>query len=46
MKTLILGFDSFDPVIFEQMTGKNQLPNFEKFFRQGGYSRLEVCSPP
>jgi predicted AlkP superfamily phosphohydrolase/phosphomutase len=46
MKTLILGFDSFDPAVFEEMAGKNQLPNFEKFVQQGGYSRLEVCSPP
>lgn len=46
MKTLILGFDSFDPAVFEEMAGKNQLPNFEKFIRKGGYSRLEVCSPP
>lgn len=46
MKTLILGFDSFDPAVFEEMAGKNQLPNFEKFIQQGGYSRLEVCSPP
>ena len=46
MKTLILGFDSFDPAIFEEMAGKNQLPNFEKFIEQDGYSRLEVCSPP
>ena len=46
MKTLILGFDSFDPAIFEQMAGKNQLPNLEKFTQHGGYSRLEVCSPP
>ena len=46
MKTLILGFDSFDPAIFEEMAGKNQLPNFEKFIQQDGYSRLEVCSPP
>ena len=46
MKTLILGFDSFDPVVFEEMVGKNQMPNFEKFFQQGGYSRLDVCSPP
>jgi predicted AlkP superfamily phosphohydrolase/phosphomutase len=46
MKTLILGFDSFDPAVFEEMAGKNQLPNFEKFLQQGGYSRLEVCSPP
>lgn len=46
MKTLILGFDSFDPAIFEEMAGKNQLPNLEKFCRQGGYSKLEVSSPP
>src|SRR5512140_4017580 len=46
MKTLILGFDSFDPAIFEEMAGKNQLPNFEKFIQHCGYSRLEVCSPP
>ncbi|RPJ29529.1 MAG: hypothetical protein EHM33_00745 [Chloroflexi bacterium] len=46
MKTLILGFDSFDPAVFEEMAGKNQLPNLEKFSQQGGYSKLEVCSPP
>ncbi len=46
MKTLILGFDSFDPGVFEELAGKNQLPNFEKFIEHGGYSRLEVCSPP
>ena len=46
MKTLILGFDSFDPVVFEAMAGQNQLPNLEKFSQGGGYSKLEVCSPP
>jgi len=46
MKTLILGFDSFDPGVFEELAGRNQLPNFEKFIEHGGYSRLEVCSPP
>jgi len=46
MKTLILGFDSFDPAVFEQMAGQNLLPNLEKFIEHGGYSRLEVCSPP
>lgn len=46
MKTLILGFDSFDPSIFEEMHGSGQLPNFGKFLEHGGYSRLEVCSPP
>jgi predicted AlkP superfamily phosphohydrolase/phosphomutase len=46
MKTLILGFDSFDPKVFEELAGQNQLPNLEKFVEQGGYSSLEVCSPP
>ena len=46
MKTLILGFDSFDPAVFEEMAGRNQLPNLESFIQKGGYARLEVCSPP
>ncbi len=46
MKTIILGFDSFDPAVFEDMAGQNKLPNFSKFMDAGGYSRLEVCSPP
>jgi predicted AlkP superfamily phosphohydrolase/phosphomutase len=46
MKTLILGFDSFDPKVFEELAGRDQLPNLEKFTEHGGYSRLEVCSPP
>jgi len=46
MKTLILGFDSFDPALFDQLAGRNQLPNLEKLAQGGGYSRLEVCSPP
>jgi len=46
MKTLLLGFDSFDPNVFEDLAGKNQLPNLEKFWQQGGYAKLEVSSPP
>ena len=46
MKTLILGFDSFDPVVFEDLAGQNKLPNLEKFSQGGGYSKLDVCSPP
>lgn len=46
MKTLIIGFDSFDPHVFEELAGQNQLPNLEKFIKHGGYSQLEVCSPP
>jgi len=46
MKTIILGFDSFDPAIFENMAGQNKLKNLSKFLEAGGYSRLEVCAPP
>jgi predicted AlkP superfamily phosphohydrolase/phosphomutase len=46
MKTLILGFDSFDPKVFEELAGRGELPNFEKLSAHGGYSLLEVCSPP
>ena len=46
MKTLLIGFDSFDPAVFEELAGQNQLPNFETFTDQGGYSKLQVCSPP
>ena len=46
MKTLILGFDSFDPAVYERMAGKSQLPNLERISQNGGYSKLEVCSPP
>jgi predicted AlkP superfamily phosphohydrolase/phosphomutase len=46
MKTLLLGFDSFDPSVFEELAGRNELPHLQQFVEQGGYSRLEVCSPP
>ncbi|MDO8753340.1 MAG: alkaline phosphatase family protein [Anaerolineales bacterium] len=46
MKTIILGFDSFDPAVFEDMAGQNKLTNLSKFVDAKGYSRLEVCSPP
>src|SRR5215211_8460158 len=46
MKTLLIGFDSFDPAVFEELVGQNQLPSLERFVEQKGYAQLEVCSPP
>jgi len=46
MQTIIVGFDSFDPAIFEKLQNAGKMPNLTKFVSQGGYSRLEVCSPP
>lgn len=46
MRTIIVGFDSFDPEIFEKLQNAGAMPNLGKFVSMGGYSRLEVCSPP
>jgi len=46
MRTIIIGFDSFDPTTFERLEAAGKMPNLSTFVKQGGYSRLEVCSPP
>jgi predicted AlkP superfamily phosphohydrolase/phosphomutase len=46
MRTIIVGFDSFDPATFERLQDAGKMPNLTKIASQGGYSRLEVCSPP
>jgi predicted AlkP superfamily phosphohydrolase/phosphomutase len=46
MRTIIVGFDSFDPATFERLQAAGKMPNLSTFVNQGGYSRLEVCSPP
>jgi predicted AlkP superfamily phosphohydrolase/phosphomutase len=46
MRTVILGFDSFDPSIFEHLSDAGRLPNLTKMRQAGGYAPLEVCSPP
>jgi predicted AlkP superfamily phosphohydrolase/phosphomutase len=46
MRTIIVGFDSFDPATFERLQGDGRMPNLARLVDQGGYSRLEVCSPP
>ena len=46
MRTVILGFDSFDPVMFERALQTGKMNNLGKMVEAGGYSKLEVCSPP
>ncbi len=46
MRTVIVGFDSFDPGTFEKLYESGKLPNLGRVAGAGGYSRLEVCSPP
>src|ERR1700690_3459767 len=45
MKTVILGFDSFDPATFERLQSAGRMPNLTKLVEQGGYARLGGCSP-
>jgi len=46
MRTVILGFDSFDPVQFERLNGAGKMLHLGELLDAKGYSRLEVCSPP
>lgn len=46
MRTILVGFDSFDPTQFERLNQAGQMPNLGKMVEAKGYSRLEVCSPP
>ena len=46
MRTIIVGFDSFDPAIFERLQESGKTPNLTKYVSAGEYSRLEVSSPP
>lgn len=46
MKTLILGFDAFDPTVFERLSGLGRLPNLTKYVETGGYARFAVANPP
>jgi predicted AlkP superfamily phosphohydrolase/phosphomutase len=46
MHTLILGFDAFDPVVFERLSGQGKLPHLTRYAESGGYSRFAVTNPP
>ncbi|MCJ7702740.1 MAG: alkaline phosphatase family protein [Anaerolineales bacterium] len=46
MKTVLVGFDAFDPVIFEKLHSEGKTPNLSRFVDAGGYSRFSVSNPP
>jgi predicted AlkP superfamily phosphohydrolase/phosphomutase len=46
MRALILGFDSFDPKLFERFSGQGDLPNLSRLAEGNGYSPFRVCAPP
>jgi len=46
MKTILVGFDAFDPVFFERLHNAGRTPNLSKFVGNEGYSPFEVTNPP
>jgi len=46
MKTIILGFDAFDPRFFENLAQNGRLPNLSRFLSIDGYRSFEVSNPP
>lgn len=46
MRTIILGFDAFDPVFCEGLFQRGKLPNLARYLSIDGYRRFEVTNPP
>jgi predicted AlkP superfamily phosphohydrolase/phosphomutase len=46
MRSVLVGFDSFDPGTFETLSNKGHMPNLTSLAGKSGYSRLKVCAPP
>jgi predicted AlkP superfamily phosphohydrolase/phosphomutase len=46
MKTIVVGFDAFEPNLFETLAERGKLPHLNKYVDQGGYARFEVANPP
>lgn len=46
MRTILVGFDAFDPDYFENLCNQGRLPNLARFVEAGGYSRFAVSDPP
>ncbi len=46
MKTIIVGFDAFDPTLFEHLHNEGKLPNLSKYVDNGGYAPFAVPNPP
>jgi len=46
MRSVLVGFDAFDPFTYEALAGNGELPNLTALAGKSGYSRLKVCAPP
>ncbi len=46
LRTLLLGFDAFDPRRFEALTTQGKLPNLTRYVATRGYAHFTVANPP
>ncbi len=46
MKTILVGFDAFDPVFFERLHSEGKTPNLSKYLVADAYSPFKVTNPP
>ena len=46
MKTILVGFDAFDPNFFESLHAAGKTPHLSKYLATGGYSPFQVTNPP
>lgn len=46
MQTVILGFDAFDPGIFERLIEQGRLPHLGEYVAANNYARFSVSNPP
>jgi predicted AlkP superfamily phosphohydrolase/phosphomutase len=45
MRTLLLGFDAFDPRFFERLAGEGKLSNLNRYAEAGRYAHLQISNP-
>jgi predicted AlkP superfamily phosphohydrolase/phosphomutase len=45
MKTIIIGLDAFDPILFERLHEEGRLPNLGRYLESGGYRRFGIANP-
>lgn len=46
MKSILVGFDAFDPQFFEKLSSEGKLPHLTSFMGEGGYAPFRVANPP
>lgn len=46
MRTLLIGFDAFDPNIFERLCQAGRMPHLARYLDSGNYARFTVANPP